>query len=78
MLRYKFKKYRKINVDYDEFWESLGAKKENETFWLLPEKLTRKSIEDIPSKKRSQYTNRYKILDELKDKVDSFLLTYKK
>lgn len=77
-LRYKFKKYRKINVDYDEFWESLGAKKENETFWLLPEKLTRKSIEDIPSKKRSQYTNRYKILDELKDKVDSFLLTYKK
>ena len=32
-------------------------------------------MEDIPSKKRSQYINKYKILDELNSKVKEFLLT---
>ena len=74
-LRYKFKKSRKINADYDEFWESLGSEKLNSTFWILPIKIVRKSIEDVPSKKRSQYINKYKILDELNSKVKEFLLT---
>ena len=60
-LRYKFKKNRKINADYDEFWESLGSQKEDDIFWSLPKRIARKNIEDIPSKKRSQYTNKYKI-----------------
>ena len=74
-LRYKFKKSRKINTDYNEFWESLGSKKENNVFWTLPKKIIRKNIEDIPSKKRSQYTNKYKILDELNERVKEFLMT---
>ena len=74
-LRYKFKKNRKINADYDEFWESLGSQKEDDIFWSLPKRIARKNIEDIPSKKRSQYTNKYKILDELNDRVKNFLLT---
>ena len=74
-LRYKFKKSRKINADYDEFWESLGSEKLNSTFWILPIKIVRKSIEDVPSKKRSQYTNKYKVFDELNERVKEFLLT---
>ena len=74
-LRYKFKKSRKINADYDEFWESIGSEKIDSIFWALPVKIFRKSIEDIPSKKRSQYTSKYKILDELNEKVKKFLLT---
>ena len=74
-LRYKFKKNRKINADYDEFWESLGSQKEDDIFWSLPKRIARKNIEDIPSKKSSQYTNKYKILDELNDRVKNFLLT---
>ena len=73
-LRYKFKKSRKINADYDEFWESLGSEKLNSTFWILPIKIVRKSIEDVPSKKRSQYTNKYKVFDELNERVKEFLL----
>ena len=73
-LRYKFKKNRKINADYDEFWESLGSQKEDDVFWSLPKRIARKNIEDIPSKKRSQYTNKYKILDELNGRVKKFLL----
>jgi len=74
-LRYKFKKSRKINADYDEFWESLGSQKEDNVFWSLPKGIARKNIEDIPSKKRSQYTNKYKIFDELNERVKKFLLT---
>ena len=72
-LRYKFKKSRKISADYDEFWKSLGATKEDKIFWSLPEEIVRKNIEDIESKKRSQYRSRYKILDELKKLVEKFM-----
>ena len=70
-LRYKFRKT--INADYDEFWKSLGATKEDKIFWSLPEEIVRKNIEDIESKKRSQYRSRYKILDELKELVEKFM-----
>ena len=69
--RYKYKKYRKINADYDEFWESFGGVINNE-FWLLPEEIKRKNIEDIPSKKRSLYNNRFALLDRLKDSIEDF------
>lgn len=77
-LRYKLKKTRKINADYDEFWESLGASKRDKVFWSLPKILIRKNIEDIESKKRSQYRNRYKILDDLKILVYDFKNKIKK
>lgn len=69
--RYKYKKYRKINADYDEFWESFGGVINSE-FWLLPEEIKRKNIEDIPSKKRSLYNNRFALLDRLKDSIEDF------
>ena len=71
--RYKHQEKRKIHADYDEFWQSLGANPFGEDLWALPEKLVRKEIEEIPSKKRSQYRNRYAILDEIHQLVLEFL-----
>lgn len=75
--RYRYKAERQICADYDEFWESLGGVQKENGLWQLPKSLVRKSIEEIPSKKRSQYRNRYRILDELQSLVSKFLIDTK-
>ena len=65
---YRKKKEGKVHANYDEFWESLDGKEEN-GMWILPRKLERKSIEEIPSKKRSLYQNRFNLLDSIFEKV---------
>ncbi|WP_349290943.1 MULTISPECIES: DUF535 family protein [unclassified Fusobacterium] len=75
--RYKFKKYRTINADYDDFWESLNGHKEG-VMWSLPQEIERKNIEDVPSKKRSMYNNRFRVLDEMKASIDKFLTDNKR
>lgn len=66
--KYRKRKEGKIHADYDEFWESVdGIKKDG--VWLLPEKLVRKNIEDIPAKKRSMYNNRFNLLDDIFNKI---------
>lgn len=69
---YRKKKEGKVHANYDEFWESLDGV-EKDGMWLLPERLERKSIEDIPSKKRSLYQNRFNLLDSIFEKVDKKL-----
>lgn len=71
--RYRYKAERKVKADYDEFWESLGAKQRENGLWSLPKSLVRKSMEEIPSKKRSQYRSRYELLDRLEILVSEFL-----
>lgn len=66
--RYRFKKYRTIHANYDEFWESLGGILKNGT-WVLPDFLERKELSSIPSKKRSMYSNRYNLLENLEEKI---------
>lgn len=68
-IRYKYKKYRTIHANYDEFWKSLGGISKNDT-WLLPIFLEKKEISNIPSKKRSLYNNRYALLENLKKDID--------
>jgi uncharacterized protein VirK/YbjX len=34
-------------------------------YFLLPEHITRKPIDDVVSKKRAEYRRRYQLLDEL-------------
>ena len=74
--RYKFKKYRTISADYDEFWESLMGEKKHH-MWFLPDVIERKNIEDVPSKKRSMYNNRFRVLDAMKESIDDFKKRYK-
>lgn len=75
--RYRYKKERKVKADYDEFWESLGGIQREDGLWELAEKIARKPIEEIPSKKRSQYRSRYQILDQIEELVSNFLINSK-
>lgn len=70
--RYRYKKERQVKADYDEFWESLGGVEKEKGFWELPAQIPRKPMEEIPSKKRSQYRKRYEILDALEEGIASF------
>lgn len=57
------KKTGKFQADYDQYWEEENGIKD-EIFYTLPLKETRKTMEEIQSKKRSMYNKRYNMLDE--------------
>lgn len=56
---------RDFQADYDSFWESLGSERADSVFFRLPFPIPRKPMEDIASKKRSEYNRRYALLDDL-------------
>lgn len=69
----RYKKKRTIHSSYDSFWESLNAEKTKLGLWILPEKLEKKDILTVPSKKRGQYKKKYGLLDELEGSIlDTF------
>jgi uncharacterized protein VirK/YbjX len=63
--RYKSKKQAQLHADYDQFWVSMGGKPLGSGYFLLPERIARKPIDEIASKKRAEYRRRYQLLDEL-------------
>ena len=63
--RYQSKKKQLLHADYDQFWISIGGKMLESGYFLLPEHITRKPIDDVVSKKRAEYRRRYQLLDEL-------------
>lgn len=65
----RYKKKRTIHSSYDSFWESLNAEKTKVGFWILPEKLEKKDILSVPSKKRGQYRKKYSLLEELEGSI---------
>lgn len=62
--RYK-NRFKKLYSDYDNFWQMMAAQKNEQGLFMLPTKISRKPLEDIASKKRSEYRNRYQLLDNL-------------
>ena len=64
-LRYRFSKGRKFFASYNEFWASINAVPVHRYYYQLPLMQPRKALEDIASKKRAEYRNRYQLLDEL-------------
>lgn len=59
-------------VDYDAiFQESAGKIRK---YWTLPLNFETKSLEEIPSKKRSMYRKRYAMLDNLLQNMQNILL----
>jgi uncharacterized protein VirK/YbjX len=63
----------KFQANYDQYWEEELAI-QGDIFYTLPIEESRKAIEDIASKKRSQYKKRYAMLDEYKDIIKQNLL----
>lgn len=54
-------------TDLDEFWVEQGCMPVAESHFIqIPHELPRKSLEDIPTRKRSMYKKRYTFLDEAK------------
>ncbi|MDY1036541.1 VirK/YbjX family protein [Lelliottia sp. CFBP8978] len=68
--RYRKKKEGKLLADYDSFWRSMGGEQEAKGHFLLPLVMPRKPMEDIASKKRSEYRRRYELLDSLIEQVN--------
>lgn len=61
-LRYFFQKKKTFVASYSAFWESINGVKAG-ALYHLPVQVTRKQPEDIASKKRAEYRNRYRLLD---------------
>ncbi len=69
---YKAQRYirkRIIYSDYDSFLESLKATCLDESIWKLPAKLNKKTIEEIPSKKRSQYLKKISLIESIENQI---------
>ncbi|CBA30184.1 hypothetical protein CTU_17890 [Cronobacter turicensis z3032] len=64
-LRYRFSKGRHFFASYDEFWESIGGERHGARCFTLPLTAARKPLEEVASKKRSEYRKRYELLDSL-------------
>lgn len=68
--RYRKKKEGKLLADYDSFWISIGGEKQDNGNFMLPLAMPRKPMEEIASKKRSEYRRRYELLDSLIQQVN--------
>ena len=60
---------REFQADYDSFWLDIGAEKINTEYFRIPFPIPRKPMEEIASKKRSEYNRRYALLDEMAEKI---------
>ena len=70
------KRYRgriTIKSSYDELWQEVGGQADGQGYYLLPVYQARRSMESVPSRKRSLYQRRYRLLDvmgaELRAKI---------
>lgn len=62
------KRYRgriTIKSSYDELWQEAGGQPDGAGYYLLPVHQARRAMESIPSRKRSQYQRRYRLLDAM-------------
>ena len=66
---YRSARYRNrvqyIHADYNSLWEMCDGVLNSEGFYSIPVKVARKSIEDVPSKKRAEYRRRYELTDAM-------------
>lgn len=71
--KYRFNDFSRLLFDYDAFWaDNGGALKQN--YWYIPNTIERKSMDDIPSKKRSMYKKRYEMLDNIKQSLINIVI----
>lgn len=61
---------RKLKTDFSQFWkESGGTPCEDLRFFELPLKEHRKTMEEVPTRKRANYRKRFQMLDEIDDAI---------
>lgn len=69
--KYRFNDNTRLLFNYDEFWKENGGSLNQAGYWLLNNDIERKSLDEIPSKKRSMYRKRYEMMDEIAVKIKS-------
>lgn len=70
---------RKLKTDFGAFWEeSGGTVTEDARFYELPLTETRKTMEEVPTRKRAVYKRRFALLDEIDAAVKATLGTIKR
>lgn len=73
--RHQFKSHPKsfranvVYFGYGAFWCDLGATREPGGNWQVPVHSTRKSIEEVESKKRAMYRRRFALLDTMNSRL---------
>lgn len=62
---------RKLKTDFGAFWEEVGGHlTEDIRFYELPLTLHRKTMEEVPARKRAVYRRRFQMLDEIDREVE--------
>lgn len=70
------KRYRgriTIKSSYDELWQEVGGQADGSGYYLIPAQLARRGMESVPSRKRSLYQKRYRLLDAMGIEIRSKL-----
>lgn len=61
---------RKLKTDFGAFWEEAGGwQTEDKRFYELPLTLPRKTMEEVPTRKRAVYRRRFAFLDEIDSEI---------
>ncbi|MGM3193039.1 VirK/YbjX family protein [Dickeya dadantii subsp. dieffenbachiae] len=68
-LRYCYRKNKVRFSSYSEFWLSVNADRNAAGLYQLPLTITRKTLDELPSKKRAQYQRRYQLLDDINAQI---------
>jgi len=56
-----------IHSDYNEFWAEIGGTVDKDGNFQLPNSLPKRSIEDVPSKKKKDWLKRQEYLEQIKN-----------
>lgn len=64
---------RELPLDYDEIWRDRGGVDRGDGFFELPIKRQVRNIEDVTSKKRQMYRQRYAMLDSIEARLGRVL-----
>ncbi|WP_290656326.1 VirK/YbjX family protein [Anaerovibrio sp.] len=66
---------RKLKTSFSDFWaEAGGHPTEDNRFDILPLVEKRKSMEEVPTRKRAVYRRRFELLDEIDESVNKALI----
>ena len=61
---------RKLKTDFSKFWEESGGTLcKDERFYELPMVEYRKTMEEVPTRKRAVYRRRFALMDEIDDAI---------
>lgn len=63
---------RKLKTSFSDFWQEAGGKPStNDRFYELPLTESRKTMEEVPTRKRAVYRKRFDMLDEVDQSIDA-------